>query len=338
MGPPGFEPGTSSLSGMRSYQAELWARGARNDSKRRDLGARPGIASRLRRLMNTMANTHLVGISGSLRAGSYNTALLRAAFENLPAGVTAEVVPLADIPIYNADNVKDHGKPEAVESLRSVVRSADGVVLATPEYNWSVTGAMKNAVDWLSLGPDSPLDFKPAAIIGAGGGSGTARSQRHLRDILSHNSLCIVSDPQVMVSAASQRFEGAELTDDGVRSELATMIDRLLEVIERVHTTERIDLRGSILVIGSEASRAERAAHSVVEHGHRTLTALAPVDAERILGRRAVAGVVLDARLTGDARSVVTSAAGDIPIVEVADPAAAGRLIDDALRFEMGSE
>ena len=210
--------------------------------------------------MNTMANTHLIGISGSLRTGSYNTALLRAAFEGLPEGVTAEVVSLADIPFYNADYVREHGKPDTVQSLRSVARSADGIVFATPEYNWSVTGTMNNTIDWLSLGPESPLDFKPAAIIGAGGGSGTARSQRHLRDILSHNSLCIVSDPQVMVSSASQRFAGDELADDGVRSELATMIDRLLEVIERAHSTERLDLRGSILVVGSEASRADRAA------------------------------------------------------------------------------
>ena len=284
-----------------------------------------------------MANTHLIGISGSLRSGSYNTALLRAAFEDLPEGVTAEVVSLADIPIYNADYVREHGKPDVVESLRSVARSADGIVFATPEYNWSVTGAMKNAIDWLSLGPESPLDFKPAAIIGAGGGSGTARSQRHLRDILSHNSLCIVSDPQVMVSAASQHFEGNELASDEVRSELSTMIDRLLQVIQRTRSIERLDLRGSILVVGSEASRADQAAHSIVEHGHRTLTALAAVDAERILGRRTVAGVVLDALLGRDAQLAVTAAAGAAPVVEVEDPATAGRKIDDALRFEMGS-
>jgi chromate reductase len=287
--------------------------------------------------MKTMANTHLIGISGSLRSGSYNTALLRAAFEDLPEGVTAEVVSLADIPIYNADYVREHGKPDVVESLRSVARSADGIVFATPEYNWSVTGAMKNAIDWLSLGPESPLDFKPAAIIGAGGGSGTARSQRHLRDILSHNSLCIVSDPQVMVSAASQHFEGNELASDEVRSELSTMIDRLLQVIQRTRSIERLDLRGSILVVGSEASRADQAAHSIVEHGHRTLTALAAVDAERILGRRTVAGVVLDALLGRDAQLAVAAAAGAAPVVEVEDPATAGRKIDDALRFEMGS-
>ena len=284
-----------------------------------------------------MANTHLIGISGSLRSGSYNTALLRAAFEDLPEGVTAEVVSLADIPIYNADYVREHGKPDVVESLRSVARSADGIVFATPEYNWSVTGAMKNAIDWLSLGPESPLDFKPAAIIGAGGGSGTAGSERHLRDIRSHNSLCIVSDPQVMVSAASQHFEGNELASDEVRSELSTMIDRLLQVIQRTRSIERLDLRGSILVVGSEASRADQAAHSIVERGHRTLTALAAVDAERILGRRTVAGVVLDALLGRDAQLAVTAAAGAAPVVEVEDPATAGRKIDDALRFEMGS-
>ena len=287
--------------------------------------------------MNTMANTHLLGISGSLRSGSYNTALLRAAFAGVPSGVTFEVASVVDIPIYNADQLNGQGMPESVESLRSVARSADGIVFATPEYNWSVTGAMKNTVDWLSLGPDSPLDFKPAAIIGAGGGSGTIPATRALRDILLHNSLCVVSDPQVMVSDAVQRFEGTELMDDGVRSELATMIDRLLEVIERAHSTERIDIRGSILVVGSEASRADRAAHSIVEHGHRTLTALAPVDAERILGRRAVAGVVLDAHLPGDARSLVRSVADGVPVIEVDDPATAGRSIDDALRFEMGS-
>ena len=308
-----------------------------NDSKAHDLGARRGIACSPPGLMNTMANTQLIGISGSLRAGSHNTALLRAAFADLPSGVSGEVASLADIPMYNADNVTKQGKPEAVESLRAATRSAQGIVFATPEYNWSVTGAMKNAVDWLSLGPDSPLDFKPAAIIGAGGGSGTARSQRHLRDILSHNSLCIVSDPQVMVSVAPHRFEGMELTDDGVRSELATMIDRLLEVVERSHSTERIDLRGSILVVGSEASRAERAAHSIVEHGHRTLTALAAVDAERILSRRTVAGVVLDAQLGSEAQQLVKAAAGAIPVLEVEDPATAGRSIDDALRFGMGS-
>ena len=140
-----------------------------------------------------------------------------------------------------------------------------------------------------------------------------------------------------LMALESQHFEGGELANDEVRSELSTMIDRLLQVIQRTRSTERLDLRGSILVVGSEASRADQAAHSIVEHGHRTLTALAAVDAERILGRRTVAGVVLDGLLGRDAQLAVTAAAGAAPVVEVEDPATAGRKIDDALRFEMGS-
>jgi chromate reductase, NAD(P)H dehydrogenase (quinone) len=284
-----------------------------------------------------MAGTHLIGISGSLRSGSYNTALLRAAFEHLPEGVSAEIADISDIPLYNADSAEEGARPAAVETLRSLARSADGIVFATPEYNWSVTGAMKNAIDWLSLGPNSPLDFKPAAIIGAGGGSGTARSQQHLRDILSHNSLCIVADPQVMVAGARDRFQGTELADDGVRSELALMVHRLVDVVRRARSIERIDPGGSVLVVGSDETRADAAARSVVEMGHRTLRAIAPVDAVRILSRRAIGGVVIDARLSDDAKRSVRSGAAATAFIEFDDPAKVGRLIDDELRFGVGS-
>ncbi len=285
-----------------------------------------------------MTFTHLIGISGSLRAGSLNTALLRAAFEDLPDGVTAEVVSITDIPLYNADDVTDGTMPAPVVALRSVVDRADGIVFATPEYNWSVTGAMKNAVDWLSLGPGSPLDFKPAAIIGAGGGSGTARSQKHLRDVLSHNSLCIVADPQVMVARAFQRFDGTGLNDDGVRAELKAMLGRLVEVIDRSRSVGRVEARGSVLVVGSEEPRLDIAVRGVVEHGYRTLAAFAPVDAERILGRRSVAAVAVDVHLRDAAVATVRAAVGDIPIVEFDDPSSAGRMIDDALRLATKSE
>jgi len=280
-----------------------------------------------------MTSTHLIGISGSLRAGSLNTALLRAAFDDLPDGVTAEAVSIVDLPLYNADDVTDGAMPAPVVALRSVVDRADGIVFATPEYNWSVTGAMKNAVDWLSLGPGSPLDFKPAAIIGAGGGSGTARSQKHLRDILSHNSLCIVADPQVMVARAFQRFDGTDLNDDGVQAELATMIGRLVEVVERSRSIDRVEARGSVLVVGSEEPRLDIAVRGVVEHGHRTLTAFAPVDAERIVKRRSVAAVAIDVCLGDAALARVRAAVRDIPIVEFDDPSEVGQLVDDALRL-----
>lgn len=284
-----------------------------------------------------MTDAHLIGISGSLRSGSYNTALLRAAFERMPDGVTAEIADISDIPLYDADAAAD-GRPASVEALRVLVRTADGIVFASPEYNWSVTGAMKNTIDWLSLGPDSPLDFKPAAIIGAGGGSGTARSQQHLRDILAHNSLCIVADPQVMVRGARDRFDGAELTDDPLRDELAAMIERLVDVVERSRSTERLALRGSILVVGSEEDRANAAERSIVEMGHRTLRAIAAVDAARILSRRSVAAVVVDGHLSDEARDTVRVGADSLPIVEFHDPIEAGRSIDDALRIDRGSQ
>ena len=285
-----------------------------------------------------MTSAHLIGISGSLRTGSFNTALLRAAFDNLPEGITTEIVSIREIPLYNADDVNDGSMPAPVAALRSVVSGADGIVFATPEYNWSVTGAMKNVVDWLSLGPGSPLDFKPAAIIGAGGGSGTSRSQKHLRDILSHNSLCIVADPQVMVARAFQRFEGTELADDGVRAELKAMVGRLVEVIERSRSVDRVDAGGSVLVVGSEEVRVDIAVRGIVEHGHRTLTAVAPVDAVRILGRRSVAAVAVDVHLGEPAMAVVRAAVDDTPIIEFGDPAGAGPLVDDALRFAAGSK
>jgi len=276
---------------------------------------------------------HFVGISGSLRAASYNTALLRAAFDDLPEGVTAEIVSLDGIPFYNQDVERTTGMSESVEALRSVVGGADGIVFATPEYNWSVTGALKNAVDWLSRGPDSPLDFKPAAIIGAGGGSGTARSQRHLRDILSHNSLCIVADPQVMVAGTAERFEGATLVDEGVKAELREMIGRLCDVVERSHSSERLTVKGSILVVGGLAERVDDAVRSITEMGYRTLIAHTAVDAVRIMGNRAVAGVVLDEELDTTTRRTIDDAAGEAVVVTVEAPSAAGAQVDEALRY-----
>ena len=280
-----------------------------------------------------MTKAHFVGISGSLRAGSYNTALLGAAFEALPGEVTADILPLNGIPLFNQDDEQEHGTPASVTEIRSRVAAADGIVFATPEYNWSVTGAMKNAVDWLSRGPNSPLDFKPAAIIGVGGGSGTARSQKHLRDILSHNSLCILAEPQVMVGGFAQRFDGLELVDDSVRSDLARMVEGLLQLVERSRSTERVDVRGSVLVVGAVDPYADAAVRSLVERGYRTLGASSFVDAERILTNRTVAAIVFDPGLGQADRDRVGEAAGDLPVITAADPVSVGGSVDDRLRY-----
>ena len=280
-----------------------------------------------------MTQAHLVGISGSLRSASYNTALLSAAFENLPDGVTANIAPLNGIPLFDQDHVSEFGEPAVVSEFRASVAAADGIVFATPEYNWSVTGAMTNAIDWLSRGPDSPLDFKPAAIIGIGGGSGTARSQEHLRDILGHNSLCILADPQVMVSGLGKRFNGLELADDGVTNELDAMVTGLVQLVERSRSRERIDVQGSVLVVGAVDQHADIATRSLVEMGYRTLQASSTIDAERILAKRAVAAIVLDPAIDATDRTSVEIAAGDLPVVTSTDPATVGGMVDDTLRY-----
>ena len=128
----------------------------------------------------------LIALSGSLRAGSYNTALLRALPELAPATLRFTLHTIAGIPVYNGDDEDAHGLPPAVVALRNAIRGSDGLVIATPEYNNGVPGPLKNALDWCSR-PPAPhgLDGVPTAILGASDGVlGTARSQHALRQTL----------------------------------------------------------------------------------------------------------------------------------------------------------
>lgn len=174
----------------------------------------------------------VLGVSGSLRTGSYNTMLLRAAAEVAPDGMTVEIADISDLPMYNADVEREEGFPESVQRFRDQLDRADGVLFATPEYNYSVTGAMKNSIDWASRRP-SPLDYKPAAILGAGGGSGTARAQRHLREILKHNDLRVVTHPEVLVARARQFFSDGRLADETIRKEVRSLLVALLETLQQ---------------------------------------------------------------------------------------------------------
>src|SRR5579859_2585336 len=127
--------------------------------------------------------TKVLGIAGSLRKGSYNKLALRAAVELKPADMEIESFDIAPIPLYDED-LRERGFPPVVQDLREKIRSADALLIVTPEHNYSMPGVLKNAIDWASRPPQQPLNGKPAAIMGASTGRlGTARAQYHLRQI-----------------------------------------------------------------------------------------------------------------------------------------------------------
>ena len=162
----------------------------------------------------------LLGICGSLRKASLNRALLEAVGETLPAGTTLRVWESLDLPIFNSDV----GEPVAVAELKAAVRTADGVVFAVPEYNYSIPGGLKNALDWLSSPPrDSPLRGKPVALCGAASGmSGTIRAQVHMRQMLVFSDTPVLNQPEVLIPRAQDRFDDqGRLLDDSTRTLLA---------------------------------------------------------------------------------------------------------------------
>jgi len=238
------------------------------------------------------ASIRLVGVSGSLRRDSFNTALLRAVARDLPDGVEMSILDLADLPLYDGDLEARVGFPPPVGRLREAVAEADGLLLASPEYNFSVTGVLKNAIDWLSRGPGSPLDRRPAAIIGAGGGSGTARSQRHLREILSHNRVHVVAEPDVLVVKRATRFVDGELADPHVEARLRELLGRLIGVIERERHSPSPHLDGNVLVVGT-GPPIDRLRRHLAEHGHRTLQVLDVAEVPEVLARRRIAAIVM---------------------------------------------
>jgi chromate reductase len=148
----------------------------------------------------------LVGVCGSTRAKSLNGNLLRAVRETLPATATFEIIekPL-ELPIFNSD----HADPESVTALKATLAAADGVIFGVPEYNYSIPGGLKNALDWLSRPPaSSPLRQKAVAIVGAATGiSGTIRAQNHMRGMLLYSDSAVLAQPEVLIPRAHERFD-----------------------------------------------------------------------------------------------------------------------------------
>jgi chromate reductase len=189
-----------------------------------------------------MRNIRILGIVGSLRKDSYNRFALQAAQELVPAGAVLDLIELHRIPVFDQDN--ELVLPASVIEFKRRIQGADAVLFATPEYNYSLPGGLKNAIDWASrpYGESAWLG-KPAGIMGASVGSlGTARAQYHLRQILVAQDMPVVNQPEVMIGNAAQRFDSnGKLTDETTRQ----LIQKLMVVLvalargtaTRVHTS-----------------------------------------------------------------------------------------------------
>jgi chromate reductase len=171
----------------------------------------------------------ILGIAGSLRKGSYNAALLKVAAGSMPDGSSLEIFDISTIPLYNED-VRAQGFPAPVQQLREKIAAADGVLFATPEYNFSVSGVMKNVIDWASRPPDQPFNDKPVAVMGASAGAlGTARAQYHLRQIGVFLNMRFVNKPEVFVGSAATKFDAeANLTDETAKVLIKTLMAELV--------------------------------------------------------------------------------------------------------------
>lgn len=179
----------------------------------------------------------IIALSGALRRASYNTALLRAAAGMAPEGVSIEVHTLHGIPLYDGD-VEAQGIPEAVTALREAIRTADALLVGTPEYNNSIPGVLKNGVDWLSRPPAEGTKLfggKPTGMVGATpGGFGTVQSQDALLSVFRTLGCDFWMGGRLMVSRAGTVFDAdGQLVDDKLRGQLQQFVHGFVEFVQR---------------------------------------------------------------------------------------------------------
>lgn len=183
--------------------------------------------------MNTPVR--ILGIAGSLRRQSYNRAALRAATELVPEGATIDVFEIDGLPGFNEDDEKN--PPAKVTELKQRIREADAILFVTPEYNYSVPGVLKNAIDWASRPyGDSAWNGKPAAIMGASVGSiGTARAQYHLRQMMVFLNMFPINQPEVMIANAHERFDKeGNLKDESTKDFIRQLLQNLVNWAQRL--------------------------------------------------------------------------------------------------------
>jgi chromate reductase len=177
----------------------------------------------------------ILGFAGSLRKGSYNKALLRAAAELLPKEAKLEIFDLEGIPPFNQE--LEASMPEKVKEFKAKIRAADAILIATPEHNFSVPGVLKNAIDWASRPyPDNSFEGKPAAIMSASTGMlGGARAQYHLRQIFVFLDMHPINKPEVIVTFAGQKVdEQGRLTDETTRKVIKASLEALAAWTKRL--------------------------------------------------------------------------------------------------------
>lgn len=180
-----------------------------------------------------MHKIEILGVVGSLRKDSYNHAALKAAQELVPEGVVLNLIELHGIPVFDQD--KETAMPASVREFKRRIMAADAILFATPEYNNSIPGGLKNAIDWASRPyGESAWQGKPAALMGASVGSlGTVRAQGHLRQILVALNMPVVNHPDVIIGNAAQRFDQhGRLNDETTRLFIAQLLEALLQLVE----------------------------------------------------------------------------------------------------------
>ena len=177
----------------------------------------------------------ILGIVGSLRKASYNKMLLHAAMEVAPQSMRFEVAEIGDLPLYNQD-VEDAGAPEAVRRLKDAIRSADGLLFATAEYNYSMPGVLKNAIDWASRPPkENVFNGKPCAMMSASTGmGGGSKAQYHLRQSCVFVNLIPMNRPEIVMARAMEKFDATgKLTDEATRKILTTFMQSFEAWVQR---------------------------------------------------------------------------------------------------------
>jgi chromate reductase len=185
----------------------------------------------------------ILGIAGSLRRESYNRSTLRAATKLAPEGATLDVFELDGIPGFNQD--EEQNPPAKVVDFKRRIREADAILIVTPEYNYSIPGVLKNAIDWASRPyGDSAWNGKPAAIMGASIGTiGTARAQCHLRQMFVFLNMHAINQPEVMIGNAAERLDsGGDLTDEATKEFLRKLLQNLVDWTRRLEQPQRTEM------------------------------------------------------------------------------------------------